>query len=264
MEVERREAKPEILLTVRDSDGNVVRRISGPTGKGIHRVAWDLRFPSGRAIDVDPAERPTEDDQPTGFLAAPGTYTVELSQRVNGVSTALADPQTFQVERLRSGALPGAEPAEAAAFWQELAAFQRRVSAADQVVVELQGRLELLKQAIDRARAAPGELDDQWQQLRTEVFEIEELLSGNQALAALGTAAPASIRQRLGRVLVGTSNSTYGPTKTHRDVLGYAQADYRGVVGRLTRLQKESFPALEAALQQAGAPWTPGAALPQE
>ena len=42
-ERERREAEPEIYLTVRDSDGNVVRRVSGPTTKGIQRSATSMR-----------------------------------------------------------------------------------------------------------------------------------------------------------------------------------------------------------------------------
>ncbi|MGE5126009.1 MAG: VPS10 domain-containing protein, partial [Betaproteobacteria bacterium] len=50
VEAERREPKPELILVVRDANGNVVRRLDGPTGKGFHRVAWDLRLPSTRAV----------------------------------------------------------------------------------------------------------------------------------------------------------------------------------------------------------------------
>ena len=263
-EAERREAEPEIILTIRDSDGHAVRRVSGPSSKGIHRVSWDLRWPAVDAIAYDPASRPTEDNAPEGFLVAPGEYSVELAQRVNGVIETLAPAQSFEVTPMRRAALPGAEPAAAAAFWKEVDGFQRNVSAATQLIAELQARLELLKQAMDRTPDAPGTLDTQWQTLRTSVFELEQKLSGNQAQNELGTAAPASIRQRLGRVLVGTAYSTYGPTKTHQNVLSYAQADYAEVQSELSRLQTEAFPTFERALQNAGAPWTPGSALPNQ
>jgi len=42
---EDREIDPAVVLTVRDDDGNVIRRVNGAAGKGFHRVAWDLRFP---------------------------------------------------------------------------------------------------------------------------------------------------------------------------------------------------------------------------
>ena len=263
-EAERREATPEIILTIRDSDGHAVRRVSGPTSKGIHRVSWDLRWPAVDAIAHDPARRPTEDNAPEGFLVAPGEYSVELAQRVNGVIKTLAPAQNFEVVPMRTAALPGAEPEAAAAFWKELDGFQRNLSAATQLITELQARLELLKQAMDRTQDAPGTLDAQWQTLRTAVFELEQKLGGNQAQNELGTAAPASIRQRLGRVLVGTAYSTYGPTKTHQNLLNYAQTDYAEVQSELSMLQSEAFPAFERNLQNAGAPWTPGSALPNQ
>ena len=40
---EEREDGPAVILTVRDADGSVVRRLTGPTGAGLHRVAWNLR-----------------------------------------------------------------------------------------------------------------------------------------------------------------------------------------------------------------------------
>ena len=98
--------------------------------------------------------------------------------------------------------------------------------------------------------------------MQEELHNIIEALQGNQARATTGIATPASVMSRLGRVLVGTGYSTYGPTDTHKDTLGYAEADFATVKDRLSRLEGEGLPAFEAAMQAAGAPWTPGAALP--
>ena len=46
LRAEEREQKPTIVLTVRDADGNVVRHLTGPAKKGIHRVSWSLTYPS--------------------------------------------------------------------------------------------------------------------------------------------------------------------------------------------------------------------------
>ncbi|HSR50226.1 MAG TPA: glycosyl hydrolase, partial [Acidobacteriota bacterium] len=42
---EEREVAPAVYLTVRDAQGNVVRRLEGANRKGVHRIAWDLRDP---------------------------------------------------------------------------------------------------------------------------------------------------------------------------------------------------------------------------
>ena len=262
LEAERREQDPEIWLTVRDADNNVVRRISGPTEKGLHRISWDLRFPASAAVPFDPIERASQAEFLEGHLAAPGEFSVTLSKRVRGVTTQLADPESFTVTRLRKGALEGAEPAEVLAFWQRLDELQRSASAANQITAELQARLTLLKEVLGRTHSAPTDLDDQWLALQTQLFDAVQALRGNQAQAATGVAAPASIISRLGRVLVGSGNSTYGPTQTHKDTLGFAEADFTKVKEQISQLQEQAVPALEASMQAAGAPWTPGAKLP--
>ena len=258
-EAERREIAPEIWLTVRDADGNVVRRISGPVTKGFHRVAWDLRFPPMDAV-TGPVEDP--DDEPQGFLAAPGAYTVSLSKRVRGETVELAAPQPFTVERLREGALPGASPEATVAFWERLSSLQRGVTASSQAAEHIEKRLDNLKIALGRTRAAPDALDAQWASMRTELHEIVEILSGNQAMAEVGQDPPANVQSRLGKVMIGTGQSTYGPTPTHTTTLDLAEADFEIVRTRLNALQQTAIPAFEAALIEAGGPWTPGGLVP--
>lgn len=253
------EAEPEIWLTVRDADDNVVRRISGPAKKGFHRVAWDLRFPAIEAVGM---EAGYPDDEHTGFLAAPGTYSVSLSKIVRGEITELAPAQDFEVERLREGALPGAEIEGVTAFWERAGALQRSVTAANQTAEHLRARVDQLKEAIDRTRAAPQTLDQDWRDIRTEMNAIISDLRGNQAMAAIGEEPPATVQSRIGKVLVGVSYSTYGPTGTHRETLRYAEEEFEAIRQRINSLREEEIPALETAILEAGGPWVPGAPVP--
>ena len=253
------EVEPEIWLTVRDADGNVVRRISGPTEKGFHRVAWDLRFPAMDPVSAGP-NYPDEDVQ--GFLAAPGEYTVSLSKVVRGETTELVPAQSFTVERLREGALPGADVDSVVAFWERLALLQRSVTAASVTTGQLQTKVEELKVALKRTRTAPAALDDQWRAIRTELNAINSTLNGNQAMAAIGQDAPATVTSRIGKVLVGTAYQTYGPTETHRQTLAYAESDFETIRQRINTLQETTIPAFEAALLEAGGPWTSGGIIP--
>ena len=260
VEKERREVGPEVWLTVRDSDGNVVRRIKGPATRGFHRVAWDLRFPA-----MSPVGKPPEDPEeaPRGFLAAPGQYTVELAKRVRGKTTQLVGPKPFMVKRLRKGALKGAEPAQVVAFWERLGKDQRAISAAAAETRVLKKKIKDLKIALDRTRSAPDGLDDQWLAARTELEDIIAALMGNQSKAEVGEDVPATVMSRLSAVMIGTSYSTYGPTPTHLKTLGYAEHDFKALRERINSLQQRTIPALEQALIDAGGPWTPGGLIPQ-
>ena len=141
---ELQEVEPMIWLTVRDSDGTVVRRLKGPAKKGFHRVNWDLRYPSRSAVEMGD----NEEEEPSGFLAAPGEYTVSLSKRVRGETTELVGPQPFTVKRLREGALPS-QP-DTVDFWAEVSEFDRSVTAIDVTFDELDTKIKLLAMASER------------------------------------------------------------------------------------------------------------------
>ncbi|MEM6537282.1 MAG: glycosyl hydrolase, partial [Pseudomonadota bacterium] len=197
---------------------------------------------------------PIDDNPPEGFLAAPGEYTVSLSKRVGGKTTELVAAQSFTVERLRKGALPGAPIAETVAFWERVAKMDQSVSAADQALSDVSSNLESLEFAIANTRSTPTTLDAQWSKLKAEVDAIEEMLFGNQSMAEVGQDPPPNIVSRLNKVATGVSNSAYGPTKTHRQTLAYAEQDFAVVRERLLKVQNEGIPSLEKAIVDAGGP----------
>jgi photosystem II stability/assembly factor-like uncharacterized protein len=261
IEAERREPAPEIWLTVRDQAGNVVRRVPGAVGAGFHRVSWDLRFPASDAVQ---GPETNEDDTPFGYMVVPGTYTVELTQRVRGETRMLVGPQSFEVERLNSGALPGASEPEVVAFWERIADMEHRISAARTSIGELEGRFANLRTALHRSRTEPAELDDQFDALRAEYYEIQEALGGNQSSQGRHGSEASTVGSRLSFAQMGTTMSTYGPAPSHVAQLGHAEAELSGILERLDALVSQDLPAFETALRDAGAPWTTWTPLPPQ
>jgi photosystem II stability/assembly factor-like uncharacterized protein len=98
LKAEDREEKPAVVLTIRDDQGNVIRRIDGETSKGLHRTTWDLKYPGFSPTKLD------EDSD--GPMALPGKYTVSIDKRVDGVLTELVAPTEFEVELLGLASLP--------------------------------------------------------------------------------------------------------------------------------------------------------------
>ena len=254
---ELQETDPTIWLTVRDSDGNVVRRLKGPAKKGFHRVNWNLRYPLPSAVAIDDSL----EEEPAGFLVAPGTYTVSLSKRVRGVTTELIAPQSFEVKRLRDGALP--PQADASEFWADVSTFDRSVTAVGVTLTEVEQKLALLALATERALGGdPAALDNRLQSIRDEASALAELTSGNQARNAIFERTQPTVRSRLDFVLTGVVRSTYGPTPSHRDQLAIAKSEFEAIRQRVRTLVDTTIPAFEAELIAADAPWVPGGKIP--
>jgi len=260
IEAERREEQPAILLTVRDIDGEVVRRLTGPTKAGFHRVAWNLLLPSPEPLTDGEKE---EWDRTPKFPAAPGQYTVTLSKRVSGKTVDLSEPMAFDVVSMRQGTLEGASPEEIAAFVERGAEVRRAVAGAEQSVKRAFTRIARLKKALEVSAAGPdGELDTTLRELEKRLFTAEEALVGNRSRQRIGEAMTPSVVRRLEVATFGVSRSTYGPTPTHRRSLEIAEEGFGELRAELTQIIDEDLPALEARMDAAGLPWTPGREVP--
>lgn len=261
LEKEVRQQAPTLWFTIRDADGQVVRKIKGKTAKGMHRVTWDLRWPGHQAIG-------TQGDyfspEPQGALVAPGTYSVSMSKEIDGVTTELQSAQPFKVVQLNQrGALKAIDGEKVAAFWKEVADVQRVSSAVGMALGNATKRLNLIEKSMDRSSVSLGDLDAKFHALRAQLLALDTRLNGNPAKNEIGALNPVSVYDRLFHVSLGTFRSTYGPTPAIRDSLNIAKEELTEVRNTLDKILRESMPQFEKQLQSVGAPWIPGTPLPQ-
>jgi photosystem II stability/assembly factor-like uncharacterized protein len=260
LRAEAREEEPAIVLTVRDPEGNVVRRLIGPVKAGFHRVAWDLRYPALRPTELEPSKeyRPYS-EPPPGYLAAPGTYTVSLAKRVDGALTPLGEPRTFTAEVLGSGSLPPPDRAALLAFDEKTGRLQRAALGAVEVAKEAQKRLDYLKKALDDTPARDSALADEARAIEGRLKDLEVALSGDKVVAEHNEPTPTSIVDRVQSIVEGQwVTSTSAPTETHRQTYAIAAEEFAGVLSKLQTLVETDLEGLEAKAEAAGAPWTPG------
>ncbi len=254
VEAERREAQPQIWLTVRDANGDVVRRVEGPTTEGFHRVAWDLRYPRPDTIPLVEGPPPMWGGPPQGLLCAPGTYTVTLSRQVAGVVEDLGEPQSFEVVPLRRGALEGAPLADVAAFWRRYEDSVRTHTAMLWTLGGLMHKIQRIEVVLATSRAAAGDMDERYHALRAEIQRLDEALNGTRSKLETGEKNPPTIGDRLFAVARGVDRSTYGPTPSHEPSLELAEA---GIAELRPKIEsaRERVTELVEALVEAGSPW---------
>jgi len=256
VEDERREPDSKLWLTVRDSAGNIVRRVDGPTKKGFHRVAWDLRYPRANALELVEPPPPMWGGPPQGLMVAPGTFTVTLSSQVDGEVTELAEPRSFEVVPLRHGALEGADPATVAAFWREYESAVRVHTAMQLSLKKLLAQVDRMQVVLSHSRADSA-LETRLHDVRGSILAVDEVLNGNRSRQEPGEKTRPIIQDRLFSVSLGVDRSTYGPTPTHRESLDIAQRQIDEVRVQVEDVRQQVSD-LGRALVDAGAPWLEG------
>jgi photosystem II stability/assembly factor-like uncharacterized protein len=258
LRAEDRAEDPAIVLTVTDVQGNVLRRLSGPASKGIHRVAWDLRWPSAEPVQLGAAPAGDDDDEPpTGSMVLPGSYRVQLSQRVDGVLTPLSEPQTFNVKPLANTTLPAADRTALVAFQRQTAELQRAALGARRATRELKDRLDALAKAIVDTPRADLALRQQAIALQHRLEDVEVALNGDPTLGDRNEPVPPAVVDRVQQVVNGSWGSTGEPTATHRRNYEIASAELAAVLPTLRQAEAD-LEALEKKAEELGAPWTPG------
>ncbi len=257
IENERRSPEPVIWLVVTDKDGNYVNRVKGQRTKGIHRVNWNLGLPSKAAM-----REAQSDWEPRGPMAVPGRYFVSLYKQDQGRFELLAGPESFDVKPLSLNSLKGAEPMEVVAFWKELQQARGSISAANTLLQSLISKTDLLERALGRTDTYPVELATDIHNLKQELFSLDEELNGNRSKQQVGEDGPPTPNSRLSFATMGTANSTYGPTPSHKQQLTLALQQLEPIRQRLEQIRTTDLPDIEKSLKDAGAPWFEGLKLP--
>jgi photosystem II stability/assembly factor-like uncharacterized protein len=259
LDEEKHQQKPALWLTIEDTAGNVIRKLKAPAKSGFQRIAWDLRYPS-----VQPINDESADDDRSGMLVMPGEYKVSLSKEVDGEVTHLAGPESIVVKPLREGALEGASHEETLAFRNDISEMQRAIGALNLSLNETLKKVKLMETSLKNASFKPGTLNEQLHNLKMQLTDIQTELSGSSSKNEIGEKNPPTIGERISLVALGTANSTYGPTQTHRESLEIAREEFTGVKQNFEQIAEEQIPQLLTKLFEAGAPWIEGMPIPEK
>ena len=259
LRAEEEEEPPAIIITVTDSSGRTVRRISGPITAGLQRVSWDLRYPSAT---LPPPPNPEGEDPfaepPGGPLVMPGTYKISVAKRVGGVLTPIGQPQEFQVVVEGQGSMSASDRAALVEFQQKTARLQRAVSGALEAANALKPRLAAIRRALLDTPSAPDSLLNEAGSLDKRTNDVLRALRGDVAARQRNMNTPPSISERVSNIVGSQRMSTERPTGTQQSQYAAAAAEFEGVLAQLRQLIEGDLARLEKQMEAAGAPWTPG------
>lgn len=263
LRVEDREETPVVLLTVTDAEGRVVRRLTGPVMAGVQRVTWDLRYPPttpntgapqvvGGVGEGDDFARP-----PAGPFVLPGTYTVAMARRVDGVTTPLGQPQRFEVYMLDGDATPRT-PA-ILAFQQQTSKLQRAALGANALVNETLTRVVALRRALQETPGADDKLAANARALEGRLRDIQTMLAGDPTMARRSEPSVPSMIIRLNGITNNLwSNTLDAPTATQRRQYEIVAEEFEKVLAQLRPVIETDLKRVEEQAEAAGVPWTSG------
>ena len=260
---EATEGAPRVLVLVRDARGQAVRWVEGSVKEGLHRVTWDLRLPAPDPVNLEtPGFTPPWAGQPQGPFAGPGRYSAELLIVSSAGVRSIGTSQQFEVKPVPT-APSGTDFTAVAAFQREAGELMRRVSGAGEEISSSLNRLRHMRAALLETPRADPVLFTRLDELGKALQGLRTRLNGDPIRQQLNEPSVPSIRNRVGRVTGGHWSTRQMPTATQRRNIQIARDDFGDFGMELTALLDNDLAQLEADLEAAGAPWTPGRRLPR-
>lgn len=251
------EQKPFVLLTIRNSRDEVVRRLRHQPAKGMNRVVWNFRYESLMPTVLKPRKAGRYSSVPTGALAAPGTYTVELTKVQDGIVTPLTDPSEFEIQSLNNATLSAADKTALTAFEIKLSKMRRAGRAVIAVHGDLKKRVKHLHEAVLYTPESDLALLKKVDELRLRLEQLGVTLLGDGTRSSRGIETEPSLVARLESPIWSMWNATSAPSESTRaNYLKAGQAFEKFLVD-LRSVQKD-LKKVEQQLNDLGAPYTPG------
>lgn len=255
---EDREETPKVILTISDADGKVVRRIDGASGKGVHRISWDMRHDSATPVDLSPpGYRPPWAPQPYGPLAIDGEYTATLTARVNDEIVALGEPQSFRLKSLDNSPEITGDRAALLDFQTRTADLRRAVDGAGAFIQEMRDRMRYVDGAILRTARATDTHKARLVEISDRLRAVEIAMFGDSTIRSRNEPVPMSISGRVGSIISGHWRSQSTVTGLHKEAYAIAANEFEAALGALTNASAD-LDALVAEIGDLGAPWVPG------
>ncbi len=257
---ENKEAKPYLLFTITDANGNVIRKLTSSPKKGINRINWDLRYESTRVTRLKGKKYNPLKKSSSGMLAMPGKYSVSMAMVVNGEISELAGPVEFTAKALNNTTLPASNRQELVDFQNRVAETARIVMGTEKYAEELSVKVAYMKQAILSTPSLSYDIMKKAQVLEKKLDDILYAFEGDEAKASWEEVPPQKmpISNRLYSIIRVHWGSTSAVTQTQKDSYDILKEKFTPIYNEVKKISEKDIIELENALEKAKASWTPG------
>jgi len=216
---ERRETKPQLVFSISNENGDIIRKITAPLKKGLHRVNWDLRQADGLGGAV--------------ALVQPGTYAVQLAKIIKGEWTDLGIAQSFEVVPLYPKNIAVADRQALQTFQQQVYDLGTSIRSTNQQLTQAIEQTKNMQKSILQHPKGQQAAYEKAQSLQNKLQDLEMVLNGNDLMVEKMELTPPSIAGRLNRIKWNFYNTTGLPMVADKENYQIALEDFENFKGKL-------------------------------
>ncbi len=253
LEKEAHEDAPMVILTVKDEQGRLVRRLTGSAAKGFNRANWNLDR-EDTSVEFLYWRGWGQQNGSTRLFVQPGTYTVSLGLYYRGEYRELDGPREFQVRRLLQASLPPATPEEISAFTRKYMDFKRDYTIFQRGLKKDLKKIDAMKRAWMKTENTADSLMSDISKVREELLAIQRRMDDYETKNSMEEHPRPSPKMALNIARGTLTNGLQGPLPYHIKVLDEGIEALNKIRSQWENLHRGKMEEISRKLTEAGAP----------
>jgi hypothetical protein len=249
--LEDNEESPYLLVVIKDTKGEVIRKMKQPATKGMYRINW-----SGRMDVTTPISANGKGETDYGPIALPGEYTVQIMVISNANIVAESAVTSFSLNTLDNNSTK-IDNEKLQAFYTQLGDFRRVVLGTNAYKLELENRMNHIKVAIQQSAGSTIELIKDVNAIEKNLLELTLQLDGDVSLSKRDFATIPGFIENVEYMVWNVYSSQLQETKTHQENLASTKIAFKTCYQLLLET-KDLIQVLERKLDVYNLPYTPG------
>ena len=235
--LEKLEEAPYLIFVIKDSEGNIIRKLPAKANKGINRVYWDLSYADIMPVKAkynkfDPLKEGEDDG---GIYVMPGEYKVSLFSSVKGEVKSLTEEVSFNVVGLNSNDFSDENRATTLAFQKEVASLTYDMMQTLQDLTKAEKQIQRAKMANLKSYSLDPEKHKKLIELEQENARLKLAFVGYEAKASREEIPPSAVplQQRLYFIIRAFMNSSEPVSESQKQALDIVSSEYSDLIESL-------------------------------
>lgn len=229
-----------LLFTIKDENGNIMRKVETPLRKGVSSISWDMRYMERR-----------------GPAVPPGLYSVKMEKYVNGEFETLVEKKEFRVNTLDNNALGTPDYKAKFDFIKKAIDLSNIISETSRYATDLKQNIGTIKTDLMATPAETHQLLLRAKEVETSIDEFIEVVSGSRSQARVDADAP-TIAARARFATSANASAEHNVTGAQIEQYNIALEKFSVEYAKLKKIVDTDFPGFRQELKKAGINWVPG------
>jgi len=243
-----------LLFTIKDKNGDVVKKLKSPISKGLQRIAWDFKYEGINPTSLK-VKKHNIASQGEGRPAMPGTYTIEMAKVINEKITPIGNKQSFEVRSLYNNRLQSRP--ELSQYYDKMEAIAKTFGTITNRCKTQEKQINLIIASFKVNTKDPEKWIAQALEVKSSLDSINILLYGDKDILERNDAAAPGLQSRLYSSIYEIWGNPEGLTGTHKKDVEIVGSHNASLMANLEANQK-IIDKLNQELDRIGAPFTPG------